>query len=109
MAETIGTITNIKVASFLTGTNNPLDIGAITVNETATGQSWLFYLWISWADESLPPPQTQVSPAVQSVKRILQSQRLALAREAAFRKLTVHVFTGQESSSLVDELTVDIT
>jgi hypothetical protein len=41
------------------------------------------------------------------VRRVLQSQRLALAREAAFRKLTVRVF-HQNDSSIVDEIQVDI-
>ena len=44
MAETIGKITNIKVASFLPGTVNSFDIGAITLKETSTGTSWLFYV-----------------------------------------------------------------
>jgi hypothetical protein len=94
MAETIGKITNVKLGSFLTGTVNSFDIGTITVKETSTGQSWLFYLWNSRDDE----------PAV---RRVLQSQRLALAREAAFRKLTVHVF-HQNDSSVVEQFVVDI-
>jgi hypothetical protein len=94
MAETIGIVTNIKVASFLTGTVNSFDVGAITLTETSTGISWFFYIWNSRDDD----------PAV---FRVLQSQRLALVREAAFRKLTVHVFADGVSSVLT-ELTVDI-
>ena len=37
---------------------------------------------------------------------VLQTQRLALAREAATSKLTVHV-THQNDSSIVDSLQVD--
>ncbi len=94
MAETIGKITNVKVMSFLTGTFNSFDIGTITVKETSTGISWLFYLWNS-RDDELP------------VRRITQTQRLALAREAAFRKLTVHVF-AESDSGLVDGIQVDM-
>jgi len=93
MAETIGKITNIKVRSFLTGTVNSFDIGTITIKETSTGFSWLFYLWISRDDEI-------------AVRRVTQTQRLALAREAAFRKLTVHVF-ADTASGIVDGLQVD--
>lgn len=94
MAETIGQILNIKVGSFLTGTVNSFDIGTITVKETSTGAEWLFYLWSS-RDDELP------------VRRVLQSQRLALVREAAFRKLTIHVF-HENDSSIVEEFQVDI-
>jgi len=92
--ETIGKITNVKVRSFLTGTVNSFDIGTIAVKETSTGISWLFYLWNS-RDDELP------------VRRITQTQRLALAREAAFRKLTVHVF-AESDSGLVDGIQVDL-
>ena len=65
--ETIGKITNVKVRSFLTGTFNSFDICIITVKETSTGISWLFYLWNSRDDElpvrritqthlTVPPP-----------------------------------------------------
>jgi hypothetical protein len=54
----------------------------------------LFYLWNSRDDEL-------------AVRRILQTQRLALAREAAFRKLPVHLFT-ETDSSIVDEIQVDV-
>ena len=94
MPETIGKITNIKVRSFLTGSFNSFDIGTITVKENVTNTSWLFYIWNS-RDDELP------------VRRVTQTQRLALAREAAFRKLTVHVFT-QNESSIIDGLQVDI-
>ena len=94
MAETIGKITNVKVRSFLTGTVNSFDIGTITVKETSTGFSWLFYLWNSRDDEI-------------AVRRVTQTQRLALAREAAFRKLTVHVF-ADTPSGVIDGLQVDL-
>ena len=94
MAETIGKITNIKVASFLTDTVNSFDVGAITLKETSTGTSWLFYVWNSRDDDV-------------AVHRVLQSQRLALVREAAFRSLTVHAFHDNDSQ-LLSELTVDI-
>jgi hypothetical protein len=38
---------------------------------------------------------------------VLQTQRLALAREAAFRKRVVHLW-HETDSSLVDEIQVDI-
>lgn len=93
MAETIGKITNIKLGSFLTGTVNSFDIGLVTVLE-ANGASWAFYLWNAKDNEL-------------AVRRVLHSQRLALAREAAFRKLVVHIF-HQNDSSIVDEIQVDI-
>jgi hypothetical protein len=93
MPEIIGRITNIKLGSFLTGTVNSFDVGMITVEETG-GASWIFFLWNSRDDE----------PAV---RRVLHSQRLALAREAAFRNLTVHVF-HQTDSTIVDQFQVDI-
>ena len=94
MAETIGKILNIKVGSFLTGTVNSFDIGTINVKETSTGLEWLFYLWNSRDDEL-------------AVRRVLQSQRLALVREAAFRNLTIHVF-HENDSSIVNSIQVDI-
>lgn len=93
MAETIGKIINIKVNSFLQGTINAFDICNITVKEAGTGTSWLFHLWQSRDDD----------PAVQ---RVIQTQRLALVREAAFRKLTVHVF-AQSDSGFIDGIQVD--
>lgn len=94
MPETIGKITNIKVGSFLQGTVNAFDIGTVTLRETATGADWVFFLWNSRAD----------APALD---RVLETQRLALAREAAFRKLVVHLFHDTDSS-LVNEIQVDI-
>lgn len=93
MAETIGTITNIKVFSFLPNTVNAFDTCNVTVKETSTGTSWLFHLWQTRNDD---PP----------VLRVVESQRLALVREAAFRKLTVHVF-AQPDSGFVDGVQVD--
>ena len=94
MAETIGKVTNIKLATVDPGFPNPIDVGAITLHETTTGISWVFYLWVSHAQD----------PAVD---RVLASQRLALIREAAFRKLTVHVL-HDAASDLANEITVDI-
>lgn len=93
MAETIGTITSIKVFSFLPGTVNAFDIATMTVNETSTGTTWFFHLWQSRDDDT-------------AVHRVLETQRLALAREAAVRKLTVHVF-AESDSGLVDGIQVD--
>jgi hypothetical protein len=93
MAETIGKITNIKVNSFLQGTVNAFDICNITVKEAGTGTSWLFHLWQSRDDD-------------QAVHRVLETQRLALVREAAFRKLTVHIF-AQSDSGFIDGIQVD--
>jgi hypothetical protein len=94
MAETIGRITNIKVMSFLQGGPNAFDLANISLTETSTGTTWLFHLWQSRDDDT-------------PVHRVVESQRLALAREAAFRKLTVHVF-AQPDSGFVDGLSVDI-
>jgi len=94
MAETIGTITNIKVRTFLPGATNEFDIATITLKETGTGVSWLFYLWNS-NNNDLP------------VHRVAGSQRLALAREAALRKLTVHVF-ADSAASVMDGFQVDL-
>ncbi len=93
MAETIGKITNIKVNSFLQGTVNAFDICNITVKEAGTGTSWLFHLWQSRDDDA-------------AVHRVLETQRLALVREAAFRKLTVHIF-AQSDSGFIDGIQVD--
>ena len=94
MAETIGKIISIKVMSFLPGTVNAFDIADLSVKETGTGTTWLFHLWLS-RDDDLP------------VHRVIQSQRLALAREASFRKATVHVF-AQPDSGFVDGIKVDM-
>jgi hypothetical protein len=93
MAETVGKIVSIKVMSFLQGTVNAFDIANISVKETSTGTTWLFHLWQS-RDDDLP------------VHRVVESQRLALAREAAFRKLTVHIF-AQSDSGFIDGIQVD--
>ncbi len=95
MAETIGKITNIKVYSFLQDTVNAFDICNISIRETSTGNSWLFHLWQSRDDDT-------------PVHRVVATQRLALAREAAFRELTVHIF-AQSDSAFIDGITVDIT
>jgi hypothetical protein len=93
VAETIGRIINIKVMSFLPGTGNAFDIANISLKETSTGTTWLFHLWQSRDDDI-------------AVHRVIESQRLALAREAAFRKLTVHVF-AEPDSGFVDGIQVD--
>lgn len=93
MAETIGKIINIKVNSFLQGGVNEFDLCNITVKEAGTGTDWLFHLWQSRHD-------------VKAVDRVLETQRLALVREAAFRKLTVHVF-AQSDSGFIDGIQVD--
>ncbi|HEY4271030.1 MAG TPA: hypothetical protein VGM65_03425 [Candidatus Udaeobacter sp.] len=94
MPETIGKITNIKVYSFLPGTTSAFDTCNISLKETSTGTTWLFHLWQSRDDD-------------QPVHRVIESQRLALAREAAFRKLTVHVF-AESDSGFVDGIQVDM-
>ena len=93
MAETIGKITNIKVNRFLQGTINAFDLCNITVKEAGTGTSWLFHLWQSRDD-------------AKAVDRVIETQRLALVREAAFRKLTVHIF-AQSDSGFIDGIQVD--
>jgi hypothetical protein len=65
------------------------------VKETSTNLSWVFFLWQAGVSD-LP------------VHRVQQSQRMALLREAAFRKLTVHIY-AESDSSIVDGFTVDIT
>ncbi len=93
MAETTGTITSIKVFSFLQGGVNAFDICNFSVNETSTGVTWLFHLWQSRDDD-------------QAVHRVVETQRLALVREAAFRKLTVHIF-AESDSGFVDGIQVN--
>ena len=93
MAETIGKVTNIKLATITPGFPNAIDVGAFTLLETSTHISWLFYLWVSHAAD---PP----------IDRVLQAERVALLREAAFRHLTVHAFHDPASDS-VFEITVD--
>jgi len=94
MAETVGKIINIKVNSFLQGAVNAFDLCNITVKEAGTGTDWLFHLWQTRDDD----------PAV---RRVVETQRLALVREAAFRNLTVHVF-AQPDSGFIDGIQVDI-
>ena len=94
MAEKIGTIVDIKVGSFLPGSPNAFDIGNFTLREAATGATWLFYIWNARSD----------APALE---RVLHTQRLALAREAAFRGATVHVW-HEEGSSNIDQMKVVI-
>jgi hypothetical protein len=93
MAETIGKITNIKVYSFLPDTVNAFDTCNISLKETGTGVTWLFHLWQSRDDD-------------QAVHRVVETQRLALVREAAFRHLTVHIW-AESDSGFVDGLQVD--
>ena len=93
MPELIGKITNIKVGNFLPDTVNAFDIGTVTIKESGTNVSWLFYLWNT--RDSAP-----------AVKRVRETQRLALAREAATRKLTVHI-VHQNASSIVESLQID--
>jgi hypothetical protein len=93
MAETIGKITNIKVYSFLPDTVNAFDTCNISLKETSTGVTWLFHLWQSRDDD-------------QAVHRVVETQRLALVREAAFRDLTVHIW-AESDSGFVDGLQVD--
>lgn len=95
MAETIGKITNLGAYTFLAGSVNEFDYGKIIVKETSTNTSWVFFLWQAGVND-LP------------VHRVVQSQRMALLREAAFRKLTVHIY-AESDSSIVDGFTVDIT
>ena len=93
MAEHVGKITEIKVGSFFTGGPDPIDMGAITLKETSTGLAFVLHLWVSHSNE----------PALQ---RVLQSQRLALVREAAFRNLTVRVTTPSTTSDLIETIQV---
>jgi len=93
MAEMIGTITNIKLASFAASNPSSIDVGAITLLEASSGASWVFYIWNSRDTDS-------------ALQRVLQTQRLALVREAALHKLTVHVF-HENDSSILFEITVD--
>ena len=73
-----------RSCSFLQDTVNAFDICNFTVNETSTGTTWLFHLWQSRDDDR---------PCIVWSR----AQRLALAREAAFRNLTVHVFAEPDS------------
>jgi len=82
------------VGSFLPGAPNAFDTGTITVKEDGTGLGWVFYIWNSRND----------APALE---RILQTQRLALLREAAFRGLKVHVW-HEDASGNIDQVQVDL-
>jgi hypothetical protein len=93
MAEVIGNVTNIKVMSFLQDTVNAFDICNFSLREASTGTTWLFHLWQSRDDDT-------------AVHRVVETQRLALVREAAFRKLTVHIF-AESDSGFVDGIQVD--
>src|SRR5258708_39389421 len=84
MAETIGRIISIKVMSFLPGTVNAFDIANISLKETSTGTTWLFHLWQSRDDDT-------------AGHRVVETQRLALAREAAVRQRTGGVFAEPDS------------
>lgn len=93
MAVKTGRITDIKLGSWLTGSVNAFDICIITIQEATTG-SWAMFLWNSRADAPV-------------LDRVLHTQRLALAREAAFRKLTVEV-THESDSSIIDHIKIFI-
>ena len=67
---------------------------AFSLKENGSGTTWLFHLWLSRDDD-------------QPVHRVVESQRLALVRDAAFRQLTVHIW-AESDSGLVDGLQVDI-
>lgn len=85
---------NIKVASYLPGATNAFDTCTMTVADSTTNTQILFYLWNARDDDT-------------PVHRVSQTQRLALVREAAFRKLTVHI-TAEPDSSIVTAVQVDM-
>ena len=91
MAQKIGTITEIKLGTWLAGTVNAFDVCILTIDEQGTG-TWAMFLWNSRATAPV-------------LDRILQTQRLALAREAAFRRLSVQVW-HESDSSIIDQLKV---
>lgn len=93
MPEKVGLIKDIKLGSWLAGSVNAFDVCIVTLQE-ANGGSWAMFLWNSRADAP-------------TIDRILQTQRLALAREAAFRKLTVRLLHAS-ASSIVDHIKVEI-
>jgi hypothetical protein len=93
MAEKIGLIKSIKAGSWLAGTVNAFDICIVQLLD-ANGANWSMFLWNSRSDAPI-------------VDRVLETQRLALAREAAVRKLKVHLW-HQDDSSIVDQIQVDI-
>lgn len=93
MAEIIGRITDIKLTTWLPDSPNEFDTCMLTVQE-ANGATSLMILWNSRSNAP-------------TVERIRQTQRLALAREAAFRRRTVHVW-HESGSSIVTSIQVDI-
>jgi hypothetical protein len=93
MAETIGKVTNIKLANVNAGPN-ALDTCAVTVKEAGTNVLFVFHLW-------------NLRDNAPALTRIISTQRLSLVREAAFRKLTVHIFHAADST-LIDQVQVDI-
>jgi hypothetical protein len=93
MAEMIGRITDIKLSTWLPGGVNEFDTCMMTLQE-ANGSRWLMILWNSRRNAP-------------TIERIRQTQRLALAREAAFRQLPVHL-GHDDNSSVVDWIKVDI-
>lgn len=82
------------MASYLPGATNAFDQCNLSVVEAATQKTFLFYLWLARDDDT-------------PVHRVTQTQRLALVREAAFRKLTVHI-TAEPDSSIVTAVQVDM-
>jgi len=93
MAEKVGLIKSIKTGTWLAGTVNAFDICLVQLEESG-GTTWSMFLWNSRADAPI-------------IDRVLQTQRLALAREAALRNLTVHLW-HQNGSSIVDQIQIDI-
>ena len=94
MAEKVGVIKSIKAGSWLAGTVNAFDICIVQLLEDISGATWSIFLWNSRSDAPI-------------VDRVLETQRLALAREAAFRGLKVHLW-HQDDSSIVEHIQVDI-
>lgn len=92
--ETIGKIASIKVYSYLPGTPNAFDTCNVSIKENSTGTVWLFHLWLSRDDD-------------QPVHRVVESQRMALVREAALHKLDVH-FWAESDSGFIDGIQVDL-
>lgn len=92
MAEKVGLIKDIKLGTWLAGSPLAFDICIVTIKE-ATGASWSMFLWNNQA-------------TAPGVERILQTQRLALAREAALRGLQVHLWHLNDSS-IIDQIKVD--
>jgi len=93
MAEIIGRIKDIKLTTWLPGGTNEFDTCMLTMQE-AGGATTLMILWNSRSDAP-------------TIERIRQTQRLALAREAAFRNRPVHVW-HESGSSIIYSIQVDI-